>query len=317
MGNRPTTRPDTAQSPAASGRTLRTMFSTGLTIVLTVALGVSITLASEPQKLLVRDTFDRASTASWGESDNGMRWMNPTGRSGFALASGKAVMTVSGRGRSHEATLNTDVRDVTMEFDFSLDKATGGSGAKVMAVLRKSKAGSYRVRVRLGREGRVWLSVAKTRGQSTSTIIGQPVLIKSWRYRAGQTVSVRAQAIKKDSTQLRVKAWPAGSAQPARVAARPQRYVCRHRRHRASRPAHDGHATRHQSDRHRPLRRSHRQPCPGRRDGRRHAEHHQEAACQATASHSAHQAHRHDRAGDPGHRHHGGHADLEPRFSGR
>ncbi len=143
-----------------------------------------------------------------------MRWMNPTGRSGFALASGKAVMTVSGRGRSHEATLNTDVRDVTMQFDFSLDKATGGSGAKVMAVLRKSKAGSYRVRVRLGREGRVWLSVAKARGQSTSTIIGQPVLIKSWRYRAGQTVKVRAQAIKKDPTQLRVKAWPAGSAEP-------------------------------------------------------------------------------------------------------
>ena len=186
-----------------------------MTMVLTVALAASMTFASEPQKLLVRDTFDRASTASWGESDNGMRWMNPTGRSGFALASGKAVMTVSGRGRSHEATLNTDVRDVTMQFDFSLDKATGGSGAKVMAVLRKSKAGSYRVRVRLGREGRVWLSVAKSRGQSTSTIIGQPVLVKSWRYRAGQTISVRAQAIKKDPTQLRVKVWPAGSAQPA------------------------------------------------------------------------------------------------------
>ncbi len=113
-------------------------------------------------------------------------------------------------------TLNTNVGHVTMQFDFSIDSVPGGPGVKVMAVLRKSKAGSYRVRVRVGRQGRVWLSIAKTRGQATATIIGQPVLIKGWRYRAGQKVTVRAQAIKKDPTQIRVKVWPTGSAPPAR-----------------------------------------------------------------------------------------------------
>jgi hypothetical protein len=207
--------PARRRRPANTGRTARTLFSTGMTIVLTVALGASMTLANEPKKLLFSDSFDRPDAAEWGEAVDGLRWMNPTGTSGFAVASGKGVMTVSGRGRSHETTLNTDVRDVTMQFDFSLDKVTGGSGAKIMAVLRKSKAGSYRVRVRLGREGRVWLSVAKAQGQGTGTVIGQPVLIESWRYRAGQTVTVRAQAIKKDPTQLRVKVWPAGSTPPA------------------------------------------------------------------------------------------------------
>jgi hypothetical protein len=201
--------------PANTGRTVRTLFSTGMTIVLTVALGASMTLANEPRKLLFSDSFDRPDAAAWGQAGDGQRWMNPTGTSGFALAAGQGVMTVSGRGRSHETTLNTDVRDVTMQFDFSLDKVTGGSGAKIMAVLRKSKAGSYRVRVRLGREGRVWLSVAKAQGQGTGAVIGKPVLIESWRYRAGQTVTVRAQAIKKDPTQLRVKVWPAGSTPPA------------------------------------------------------------------------------------------------------
>ena len=197
------------------GRTVRTLFALGMTVVLMTALGASMAFSSEPTKLLVLDSFDRPDSVDWGFTDNAQRWMYPSGRNGVALVSGKGAMAVSGRGRSHQTTINTDVRDVTMKFDFSIDKLTGGSGVKVMAILRKSKAGSYRVRVRIGREGRVWLSVAETAGRNSATIIGRPHLIKGWRYKAGQKVTVRAQAIKKDPTQLRVKAWPSSGKEPA------------------------------------------------------------------------------------------------------
>ena len=208
-------------APGGVGRTVRTVFALGMTMALTVALGASMAFAGGPRELLVSDSFSRsnaaASNTAWGMTESGGKaWMNPTGRSGFSLQDGMGTMSVSGRGQAQMTTLSTNVGHVTMQYDFSIDSVPGGPGVKVMAVLRKSNAGSYRVRVRVARQGRVWLSIAKTRGQATATIIGQPVLIKGWRYRAGQKVTVRAQAIKKDPTQIRVKVWPTGSAPPAR-----------------------------------------------------------------------------------------------------
>ena len=205
---RPLARPRTA-------RTARSFLAVGMSIVLLTVLGASLTFSSEPRKLLVTDSFDRANASDWGRTDNGERWMYPTSRSGIGIVAGRGVMALSGRGATRQSTINTTVRDVTMQFDFSVDKTTGGSGVKVMAVLRKSAVGSYRARVRIGREGRVWLSLTKTRGSGRPSMLGSSHLIKGWRYRAGQQIRVRAQAIKQDPTQLRLKAWPAGSSEPA------------------------------------------------------------------------------------------------------
>ena len=95
-------------------------------------------------------TRSTAPTPPTGAStDNGQRWMNPTGRNGFALVSrqGRDGRLRPRHGRMRPPSTPTS-RHVTMQFDFSLDKLTGGSGVKVMAVLRKSKAGSYESRVR-------------------------------------------------------------------------------------------------------------------------------------------------------------------------
>ena len=200
---------------------IRAFVAVGMALVLAAILGGSTVVAVEPRELLVADSFERPDAALWGATDDGLAWLHPTGRTAFSLDSGQGRMWVGGRGKARLTTLNTTVARVTMQFDFSLDRLTGGSGVQVMAVLRKSKAGSYHVRVRVGRQGRLWLSVAKARGNGAGRMIGKPALVRGWRYLAGQQVTVRAQAVKRDPTQLRIKVWPSGRHPSRQVAARP------------------------------------------------------------------------------------------------
>ena len=59
-------------------------------------------------------------------------------------------------------------------------------------VVRKAKAGAYQARVRVGKEGRIWLSLAKVDSNERVQLLGRPALVTGWRYTSGQRVSVRA-----------------------------------------------------------------------------------------------------------------------------
>ena len=204
----------------APGRTLRGFLGLALSVVLMSAFGFSMVASSDPRLLLVRDSFDRStpsgSANDWGKTDNDRPWLYPSNRFGFRLSSGQGVMELRRAGSRQRALINTRVRDLTMRYSFSLNRMPGGNGARVSAVVRQSAAGEYRLRVRIGRGGRVWLSVAKERWGGRTKSIGRPVMVGGWRYSAGQTVNVVMQAIKTDPTQLRMKAWPNGSNEPSR-----------------------------------------------------------------------------------------------------
>ena len=153
----PTPQPTRSPDPGL-GRSVRSMLGIGVSLVLLVVLTMTSTLSSEPRKLLVAESFASDGGSQWGATDNKLRWMYPAGRGGVYLAGGKGVRTATRRGKADKAMLTTTVRDVTVQFDFAVDRMTGGSGVKVAAILRKAKAGAYHVRVRVGSEGRLWLS---------------------------------------------------------------------------------------------------------------------------------------------------------------
>ncbi len=195
--------------PRGPGRTLRALFVLGLSLALLTTLSVSMAFAALPGEVVLWDTFDRPDAVSWGGTDDGRRWVSPTGHNAFSLVAGEGVIALRGRGRAEVTTANAEAAQVAMQFDFSLDRMTGGTGVVVAAVLRKSPVGAYQARVRVGQGGRMWLSVTRTRGRTTKTI-GQPVLVQGARYRPGRKMTVRAQAIRQNPTQLRIKVWPTG-----------------------------------------------------------------------------------------------------------
>ena len=206
------------QWPATArfGRNVRTLVGLALTLALVSALAIPSVFSNDPRALLAADSFDRSNDGDWGTPDKGKPWMYPTGRGSFSLIGGKGVMAVSGRGRVQQSTLNTKARDVTVQFDVALDQLTGGSGVTVVALLRKSEAGSYHARVRIGREGRIWLSAHRVGPNDAVHRLGTPVMVQGSRYREGKELRVRAQVIKRDPSQVRLMVWPAGGTPPTR-----------------------------------------------------------------------------------------------------
>ena len=291
----PATREEPSASRASSPtrtRTWRKLLAVAVSIVLLAGLGVSTAFSSQPKRVLVVDSFERPAAVTWGRPEIGSPWMYPSGRAGTAIAGGRGVMSLVKRGPMRQAWLDTTVRDVSVQFDFSLDQMTGGSGVQVMALLRQSKAGVYQARVGIGRKGRVMLSVVKVSRDGTKRRLGKPVAIPGSRYRNGHSLTVRAQAIKAAPTQIRMMVWPTGRAPRQGLADRAQRQQGRSRRGRAHRHPCPAHPQGDPAQRHGPLRRRARQSrTRGPACGQRAHRHDREQA--------DHQP-RHDQAQDPG-----------------
>jgi hypothetical protein len=127
-----------------------------------------------------------------------------------------SAMLLDRPGASDEAMIDQlRLRDASLTFRFSMDRLPGGGGGSVAAYLRARAQGAYLAQVIVGRRGRLALAVTKYRSGRTSRL-GRPVFISGWRYQAGKDVQVRVMAVKQDPTQVRMKAWPAGTQEPRR-----------------------------------------------------------------------------------------------------
>ena len=165
------------------------------------------------------ESFARSDTATWGTTDSGQRWRFPKASVGIASVADGGVMTLPAPESGRSALLEgqgTVARDVAMKFSFSLDRMPGRGSATVLATARKSAAGAYRALVRVAPQGGLWLSFSKERHGGPAGTVGRTVLVPGWRYAAGQTVNVHFEAVTQDATQLRLKVWPAGTAEPPR-----------------------------------------------------------------------------------------------------
>ena len=214
--------------PAAAATTeTRAGLRRGLTllrslVVTTSALAIVAGLATVPPvaaadpALLAGDRFERSSNTGWGSAASGQRWMHPAGRGGLAVAGGAGLMRQGSAAPPRVAMLNLDVRNVAVAYTLSLEGNSAGPSPKANAVARKSAAGEYRFGVRIGNGGQVRLSIAKSQPSGQASRLGRSVVVKGWRYRAGDRIRVLAQAIERDPTRLRMKVWRVGTPLPSR-----------------------------------------------------------------------------------------------------
>ena len=205
--------------PRGVGRGLRTSLGLGLVIVLLASLGGSAIASDRSGQLLVSESFARSDAASWGMTDSGQRWRLPQDSIGLASVADGGLLTLPAPGSGRSALLEgqgTVARDVAMKFSFALDRMPGRGSATVLATARKSSAGAYRALVRVAPQGGLWLSFSKQRHGDPAGAVGRTVPVPGWRYSAGQIVNVHFQAVTQGATQLRLKVWPDGTAEPPR-----------------------------------------------------------------------------------------------------
>lgn len=160
---------------------------------------------------LAFDDFSRTAGTGWGDAETGGAW---TTTAGASVADGVGVLQV-GRSQTRRAALETvQAGDADVLVDLATDKVADGGGLHVNVATRRSTAGEYRAKLRISASGTVAVGVAKLVG-GTETLLANRNL-SGYTHAAGTTLRVRLQTVSDGAaTTLRVKAWPADSAEPA------------------------------------------------------------------------------------------------------
>lgn len=163
------------------------------------------------------DAFGRTISGGLGTADVGGPWSTAGSAANIAVDGGTARLTMRNPGTQVSAWLG-DVRstDTDLRLRLSADKRPTGSGAYVDVVGRRvAQDTEYRARLLLASDGRVDVALTALRGTSTAQTLASAVrLPASTTYGPGTALDVRLQVVGTAPTTVRVKVWPAGSAEP-------------------------------------------------------------------------------------------------------
>lgn len=187
----------------------------------TVRQPVTVTAAPAPAPApsgTAADAFGRTISGGLGTADLGGAWSTAGTATNLAVAGGAARLTMRNPGTQVSAWLG-DVRstDTDLRVRLSADRRPTGNGAYVDVVGRRTAQNTeYRARLVLGSDGRVDVALTAMRGTSTAQTLAPAVrLPSSTTYGPGSALDVRLQVVGTSPTTVRVKIWPAGTAEPA------------------------------------------------------------------------------------------------------
>ncbi len=170
------------------------------------------------QSVIAADQFERTLVNTWGSADIGGTWTVSTSNGVSSVSGGKGRSVMAAAGRGSVSTLDSvNARDVDISFEYSLDKVPAGTNARVdhKVYLRRGSAGEYRALVRVQSGGVVSAFFKRyVAGQGTPGIGGQ-VTVPGLTYAAGDTLNVRVRATGASPTNLMLKVWRLGTAEPA------------------------------------------------------------------------------------------------------
>ena len=174
---------------------------------------VSIVIPVEGQQWVL-DDFNRSFTNGWGTADTGGVWTIPGAASSFGVSGDKGRVTVpaGGERKARLTSVKSDEADAT--FDYTLEKTiTGGGNSWLDFVGRQVDASNYyRARVITSTTGSVRLDLVRVAGGSSSTL--GSMTVPGLTVAGGETLKVRTQTIGTSPTELKVKVWKAGTAEP-------------------------------------------------------------------------------------------------------
>jgi hypothetical protein len=178
-----------------------------------VSRQVTVTTAATS---LVNDTFDRVVTSGWGTAPVGGPWTTASGATRLSVTGGVALSRHTAKGNKNEAnlagvsSLRTDLR-----VSVSADAAGTGSGTYVyVAGRRVSATNRYDARLRWLSGNRWVAALTANLGSSTVTSLAAEVTVPG-TFAPGTRLNLRLQVFGTAPTTVRVKAWAAGTTEPA------------------------------------------------------------------------------------------------------
>ncbi|OJU57981.1 MAG: hypothetical protein BGO04_03670 [Microbacterium sp. 70-38] len=165
--------------------------------------------APAADQFVAKDAFGRDIPTGWGTADTGGPW---TTTAGFSVSGGAGQISVAA-GQTRAAALGaTSVTSDSARLSVGLSRVPDGGGAQINYVAKKTAGGEYRAKVRVTAAGSVVVSVASLVG-TTETLLSTKTL-SGFIYTPASALQLRVDLTAGSSTQLSVKAWPAGSAEP-------------------------------------------------------------------------------------------------------
>ena len=176
----------------------------------TATRSVTVTESTEPAAALARDMFNRVVSNGWGSAQVGGPWTVGAGTANrYSVADGLAKQTIHGAGhttRMNLAGVSSDSTD--FRFQVGADK-TPSANMLVRGVVRSVGSSSYAAQVTFQASGGVGLHILRNgtpvRGGTVSGLTVAP----------GERLNVAVQAEGTSPTELRVKVWKIGTAEPA------------------------------------------------------------------------------------------------------
>ncbi len=194
--------------------TLTVTDDNGATATSTKTVTVTAAAPDPNAAFLAVDRFDRTVTGGLGTADKGGAWAPASTRQ--SVSGGVATFTLSAAGTQTLAYLAA-VSSTAAETAVTLttDKATDQTLSVSLTGRRVSTNNEYRARIRLQASGAVAVGVTRLAGSATDTLVGGEVTVAGLKYTPGTQLKTRLQVVGTSPTTIRVKVWPAASAEPA------------------------------------------------------------------------------------------------------
>ena len=197
------------------------MWRRGGALALLVAGALALSMASPgsvaraADELLVSDAFERNVDGSWGAAPKGGPYLLTGRDSAFAVDSARGTIDLATRESRFGAIVQgVQMADTVLVFKVAIDRLPETADLAVMAVVRRASTGNeYRGRVLISPAGAVSVQIVRVsdgRRKALTAILPVRGLV----VRPGMQLRIRFDAIGAGPTQLRLRAWPAGTPEP-------------------------------------------------------------------------------------------------------
>jgi hypothetical protein len=161
-------------------------------------------------KLLVKDSFSRTVTGSWGTADSGQAW-SLTGAA-FNIDGGAATYTITPDNVALSSLAGDSAADVEGQFTVSVPNLPTGATFVVGAVTRHTgTTNNYQLRIEFRTDGKIGCKISRWFNSSLEELAtNNPV--DGLTFTPNQIFRVRFRNV---GTKLKIKIWIDGQAEPA------------------------------------------------------------------------------------------------------
>ncbi|WP_097193555.1 PKD domain-containing protein [Blastococcus aggregatus] len=199
---------------AAGTYTVRLTVTDAAGLTGTTTRSVTVTAPTPPPAgtPLAADAFDRAVTGGWGTADIGGAWVLAGAPANASVADGAGLLT-GPAGQTTTATFGElSLLDSAVQVGLTLPQVPTGGGVYVSLASRSSGTTDYSVKLRFRADGQVEIMLIRTVNDQDTILDGYAL---RGGYQAGTTLNVRFDVSGTTTTALKVKAWKAGTIEPA------------------------------------------------------------------------------------------------------